>query len=213
MKDRWPKYLIIIELFLYVYKQIGEGWLKKKIFLPKLCIYFKTISCNEFVQGQRVGINNMKDRWTKICDRYWIISVRVQTNWWRMVKKKIFLPKLCIYFKTISCNEFVQGQRAGINNMKDRWPKYLTVIELFRCVYKQIGKMMVEKKIFLPKLCIYFKTISCNEFVQGQRVGINNMKDRWPKYLTVIELFLYVYKQIGEGWLKKKIFTKIMHIL
>ena len=65
---------------------------------------------------------------------------------------------------------------------------------------------MVKKKIFLPKLCIYFKTISCNEFVQGQRVGINNMKDRWPKYLTVIEIFLYVYKQIGKGWLKKRFF-------
>ena len=133
-------------------------------------------------------------------------------KWW--LKKKIFLPKLCIYFKTISSNEFVQGQRAGINNMKDRWPKYLTVIELFRCVYKQIGEGWLKKKIFLPKLCIYFKTISCNEFVQGQRVGINNMKDRWPKYVTVIELFRCVYKQIGKMMVEKKdFFTKIMHIL
>ena len=65
---------------------------------------------------------------------------------------------------------------------------------------------MVKKKVFLPKLCINFQTISSNEFVQGQKAGINNMKDRWPKYLIVIELFLYVYKQIGKGWLKKRFF-------
>ena len=70
---------------------------------------------------------------------------------------------------------------------------------------------MVKKKVFLPKLCINFQTISSNEFVQGQKAGINNMKDRWPKYLTVIELFRYVYKQIGKGWLKKRFFfTKFL---
>jgi len=97
--------------------------------------------------------------------------------------------------------------------MKDRWPKYLTVIEYFLYVYKQIGEGWLKKKFFLPKLCINFQTISSNEFVQGQKAGINNMKDRRPKYLIIIELFLYVYKQIGKGLLKKDFFTKIMHIL
>ena len=49
-------------MFWYAYKEIGQGWLKKRFFLPKLCIYFKTVFSYEFVQGQKVGINNKKDR-------------------------------------------------------------------------------------------------------------------------------------------------------